>query len=206
MDDKRFMVTHSLLNSWSYALKENPFEDMTSERDPMADFMRTLRREPITPNQAMQNGIDFEDLVTAITKGGGDTSHRWYEAARTVATQIQGAQLQHRANRTIRVGDKNIFLYGRIDALKAGIIYDIKYTSNYDAGKFIDYTQHPMYLALLPEAYGFTYLVSNGTNVWPEHYRRDETPDILPTIQHFFTWLDSQGLTQVYLDNWEARG
>ena len=117
MDDKRFMVTHSLLNSWSYALKENPFEDMTSERDPMADFMSTLRREPITPNQAMQNGIDFEDLVTAITKGGGDTGHRWYEAARTVATHIQGAQLQHRANRTIRVGDKDIFLYGRIDAL-----------------------------------------------------------------------------------------
>lgn len=206
MDDKRFMVTHSLLNSWSYALKENPFEDQTSDRDPLADFLRTLRREPIPTNEAMQNGIDFEDLVTAVIKGNADPGHRWLDAARTVATYIQGAQLQHRANRTVRIGDRNIFLYGRLDALKAGVIFDIKYTSNYDSGKYFDNTQHPMYLALVPEAYAFTYLISNGTNVWPEHYRRDETPDILQTIQHFFTWLDSQGLTQLYLDNWEARG
>jgi hypothetical protein len=206
MDDKRFMVTHSLLNSWSYALKENPYEDMTSERDPMADFLATLRREPIPTSEAMQNGIDFEDLVTAVLKGTADPGHRWYNAASEVATLIKGAQLQHKASRTVRIAGRDVFLYGRLDALKAGIIYDIKFTSSYDAGKYYDSTQHPMYLALVPEAYGFTYLVSNGTNVWPEHYRRDETPDILPAIQHFFAWLDNQGLTQVYLDNWEARG
>lgn len=206
MDDKRFMVTHSLLNSWSYALKENPFEDQTSERDPMADFMSTLRREPITPNQAMQNGIDFEDLVTGILRGSASPGHRWYDAASNVATLIEGAQLQHRAMRTVRIGDRNIFLYGRLDALRAGVIYDIKFSQSYDAGKYIDNTQHPMYMALVPEAYGFTYLVSNGSNVWPEHYRRDETPDILKTIQQFFDWLDGQGLTQLYLDHWEARG
>lgn len=206
MDNKRFMVTHSLLNSWNYAIKENPFEDATSERDPMADFLATLRREPIPVNEAMQNGIDFEDLVTAIVKGNADPGHRWYNAANEVANIVKGAQLQHRANRTVRVGDKNIFLYGRLDALKAGVIYDIKYTSNYDAGKYFDNTQHPMYFTLVPEAYGFTYLASNGSNVWPEHYRRDETPDILQTIQHFLRWLDSQGLMQTYLDNWEALG
>lgn len=206
MDDRRFMVTHSLLNSWSYALKDNPYEDMTSERDPMADFMATLRREPIPTNEAMQNGIDFEDLVTAILKGKADTGHRWYEAASEVATLIKGAQLQHKASRTVRIAGRDVFLYGRLDALKAGIIYDIKFTSSYDAGKYYDSTQHPMYLAIMPEAYGFTYLASNGTNVWPEHYRRDETPDIIQTIQQFYAWLDGQGLMQVYLDHWEARG
>jgi hypothetical protein len=205
MDDKRFMVTHSLLNSWSYALKENPYEDMTSERDPMADFLATLRREPIPTSEAMQNGIDFEDLVTAVLKGTADPGHRWYNAASEVATLIKGAQLQHKASRTVRIAGRDVFLYGRLDALKAGIIYDIKFTSSYDAGKYYDSTQHPMYLAIMPEAYGFTYLASNGTNVWPEHYRRDETPDIIQTIQHFYAWLDGQGLTQVYLDHWEAR-
>lgn len=205
MDDKRFMVTHSLLNSWSYALKENPYEDMTSERDPMADFLATLRREPIPTSEAMQNGIDFEDLVTAVLKGTADPGHRWYNAASEVATLIKGAQLQHKASRTVRIAGRDVFLYGRLDALKAGIIYDIKFTSSYDAGKYYDSTQHPMYLAIMPEAYGFTYLASNGTNVWPEHYRRDETPDIIQTIQHFYAWLDGQGLTEVYLDHWEAR-
>lgn len=204
MDGKRYMVTHSLLNSWSYALKENPFEDMTSERDPMADFLATLRREPIPVNEAMQNGIDFEDLVTAILKGNADLKHSWYNAASEIASIIQGGQLQHKANRTLLIGNRDVFLYGRFDALKAGIIYDIKFSKSYDSGKYFDYTQHPMYFAMVPEAYGFTYLVSNGTNVWPEHYRRDESPDIIPTIQQFYDWLDAQGLTQVYLDNWEA--
>ncbi len=206
MDNKRFMVTHSLLNSWNYALKENPFEDATSDRDPLDDFLRTLRREPIPTNEAMQNGIDFEDMVTAVLKGKADTGHRWYNAASEVATLIKGAQLQHKASRTVRIAGRDVFLYGRLDALKAGIIYDIKFTRRYESGKYYDSTQHPMYMALVPEAYGFTYLASNGTNVWPEHYRRDETPDIIQTIQHFFAWLDNQGLTQVYLDNWEARG
>ncbi len=204
MSNKRYMVTHSLLNSWNYAIKENPFEDLTSEKDSMADFMATLRREPISTNESMQNGIDFENLVTSVLKGTADTTHKWFNAALEVADIIKGAQLQHKASRTIRLGERNVFLYGRFDALKAGVIYDIKFTRNYDSGKYFDSTQHPMYMALAPEAYGFTYLASNGTQVWPEHYRRDETPDIIQTIQQFFDWLDGQGLTQTYLDNWEA--
>ena len=67
----RYLMTHSLLSSWLYAIKENPFEDAASERDPLAEFMQTLRREPTPTNEAMQNGIDFEDLVTAIVTPPG---------------------------------------------------------------------------------------------------------------------------------------
>ena len=42
----RYLMTHSLLASWLYTMKENPYEDMTTERDPMGEFMLTLRREP----------------------------------------------------------------------------------------------------------------------------------------------------------------
>lgn len=62
----RYLMTHSLLSSWLYTMKGNPYEDMTTERDPMAEFMLTLRREPTPTTEAMQNGIDFEDLVTSI--------------------------------------------------------------------------------------------------------------------------------------------
>lgn len=41
----RYLMTHSLLSSWLYTMKGNPYEDMTTERDPMAEFMLTLRRE-----------------------------------------------------------------------------------------------------------------------------------------------------------------
>lgn len=67
----RYLMTHSLMSSWLYAMKENPFEDMTTERDPLAEFVATLNKVPTPPNEAMSNGIAFEDLVTAITQGAG---------------------------------------------------------------------------------------------------------------------------------------
>lgn len=202
--DSRYMVTHSLLSSWGYAMKDNPFEDATSEGDPMADFMKTLRREPIPTNEAMQNGIDFENMVTDIL-AGVNPNHPWTDAARAVATQIQGAKLQFKASKVVRIGNLDVLLYGRLDALKAGTIFDVKYTSNYDVGKYIDSTQHPMYFEIIPRATDFVYLASNGSQVWPERYRREESPDILVTVHQFFDWLNMTGLMDVYLRHWEAR-
>ena len=60
----RYLMTHSLLSSWLYAMKENPYEDMTSEKDSYTEFLTTLSRQPTPTSEAMQKGIDFEDLVT----------------------------------------------------------------------------------------------------------------------------------------------
>ena len=68
----RYLMTHSLLASWLYTMKENPYEDMTTERDPMSEFMQTLRRDPTPTTEAMQNGIKFEDMVTDIINGRAD--------------------------------------------------------------------------------------------------------------------------------------
>ena len=38
----RYLLTHSLMSSWLYAMKENPFEDMTTEADPLAEFVAVL--------------------------------------------------------------------------------------------------------------------------------------------------------------------
>lgn len=201
----RYLMTHSLLSSWLYTMKENPFEDLTTaERDPMAEFMQTLNREPTAPNEAMQNGIDFEDLVTAITKGGGDPNNKWYDAAATIARQVQGGQLQYRARKQIQAGGLTLVLYGRLDCLKAGRITDIKFSKSYDAGKYFDSTQHPTYFELVPEAREFTYLVSNGSAVWPETYRHEETRSIYPIISDFFDWLRAQGLMEIYMKKWLA--
>lgn len=83
----------------------------------------------------------------------------------------------------------SLVLYGKLDALKAGVVYDIKFSSGYEKGKYFSSTQHPTYLELIPEASEFTYLVSNGNSVWYETYRRDETPSIIPIICDFFDWL-----------------
>lgn len=200
----RYMVTHSLLSSWLYAMRDNPYADATTERDPFEDFLRALRREPSETTEAMRNGIEFEDLVTDIINGCGDRSHKWWDAAYQIAQELKGAQLQFKASRDLIVDGIEVLLYGRLDALKAGMISDIKFSKGYERGKYIDSTQHPAYLYIVPEAYAFQYIVSNGNEVWHELYWRDEAPDIRVVIHDFFQWLYANGLMGEYMAHWQA--
>ena len=59
----RYLMTHSLLSSWLYMM-ESQYE--SADRNPMDEFLTVLRREPAPTSEAMQKGIDFENLVTAI--------------------------------------------------------------------------------------------------------------------------------------------
>lgn len=223
MED-RYLMTHSLLASWLYAMREDLHEG-ASGRDPMEEFLLTLRRQPTPRTNAMQWGIDFEDLVTAILHHAsaarysrkdydtGDLAeewyplpeHPWYEAAQAIAHMIGGASLQYRASRPIETSGMMFLLYGRLDALRAGTIYDIKFSGGYERGKFYGSTQHPVYLELIPEAREFVYLVSDGRNVWTERYLREETRSIFPTITDFVAWLSIQDLMGLYKERWRSK-
>ena len=178
----RFLVTHSLLSSWLYAIQDNPYDDATTERDPLAEFMAVLRREPTPTSAAMQKGIDFENLVTAILNGTGDKTNEWYFTANRVAGIIQGGILQYSAKKLVRIGDRDVLLYGRLDALKGGVIYDIKYSGHYE----------------------FSYLISNGKEFWQETYRREEAASIDSIVSNFYDWLSVQGLDELYRQHWRA--
>lgn len=203
----RYLMTHSLLSSWLYAMKDSPFEDATSERDAFGEFLQVLRREPTPTTEAMQKGIDFEDLVTAIVRNDAEGMRRnpdWYDAANQIAQIVRGGSLQHRARKVMEISGMMFVIYGRLDALKAGTIYDVKFSGSYDRGKYFDSTQHPMYFELVPEANDFVYLISNGKEVYREHYRRDEAADITVTIGSFVSWLTANGLLETYKQHWQA--
>ena len=203
----RFMITHSLLSSWLHAIKEDPYEDVTTERDNYAEFLDVLNRVQTPPTEAMQNGLDFEELVTSIANGAdfqADREHRWYDAASKVADIVRGGQFQVKAKKPVTVNGTDFLLYGRLDVLKAGDIDDIKFTKNYERGKYFGSTQHPMYFELIPEARRFSYLISNGTDVWTETYTREETRSIYPLIGDFADWLHDQRLFKIYAEKWEA--
>lgn len=203
----RYLMTHSLLSSWLYSMKGNSYEDSTTERNPREEFLAVLRREPTPTTEAMQNGIDFEDTVNALALHQPPTARnadKWYDAAFKIAQYIEGGVSQYRAKKTIQVQGLPILLYGRLDWLKAGNIIDIKFSKGYERGKYVDSTQHPVYMELVPEATVFTYKISNGVEVWTETYRRDETPSIYPIISDFLDWLQAQGLMEVYKEHWLA--
>ena len=71
-----YLLTHSLLSSWLYAMKDSPYEDATTERDSYAEFLQALRREPGEQTEAMRNGVEFENLVTDIVNGDAGTEHK----------------------------------------------------------------------------------------------------------------------------------
>lgn len=203
----RYLMTHSLLSSWLYSMKGNSYEDSTTERNPREEFLAVLRREPTPTTEAMQNGIDFEDTVNALALHQPPTARnaeKWYDAAFNIAQYVEGGVSQYRAKKAIQVQRFPILLYGRLDWLKAGNIIDIKFSKGYERGKYVDSTQHPVYMELVPEATVFTYKVSNGVEVWTETYRRDETPSIYPIISDFLDWLQAQGLMEVYKEHWLA--
>ncbi|MEG2136569.1 MAG: hypothetical protein RR150_10805 [Clostridia bacterium] len=202
----RYLVTHSLLSSWLYGIKDDPYADATTERDPEVEFLHVLRREPTPRTEPILKGIAFEDLVTDIVQGKGYAQNRWFSAAQQIAGIIKGGVLQPAYKRETVIDGRSVLLYGRLDALKAGVIYDIKFSGNYDVGKFVESTQHPMYLALVPEAYEFSYLVSNGTQVWKETYARaDIFTGIEQIVSYFFQWLELKGLDALYRQYWLAR-
>ena len=201
----RYLMTHSLLSSWLHAMKENPYEDLNTERDPMEEFMQTLRREPTPPTEAMQNGIKFEGAVTAAVNGRHWGNENWYDAAAKIAARVRGGISQVKVNRIVQLGDITLVLHGRLDWLRAGEIIDVKFSKSYDRGKYFSSTQHPMYFELVPEAARFTYLVSNGSEVWEETYRRDETRSVFFDIKDFLVWLQMMDLMGLYQKKWGVK-
>lgn len=194
---RRFLVTQSLLSAWQWGLKlEDGYED----------FLSTLRREPIKQTKKMLDGIRFENVLNSTLNGVPiDPSHEWYAPIVDLTLTLWGAQQQAAFSKEITVEGINFTLYGRLDYLKAGVIYDTKFSSTYHIGKYLDSPQHPMYLSLVPEAREFQYLVCDGQWVYTETYRPDEVEPIERTIKQFMNFLDKQDLVKTYCDNWESK-
>lgn len=176
-----YRITHSLLSSWIYYLEHGNKDE----------FISVLKREVIPDNEHFQRGRKFEqDCVDGKVKG--------------ISEIIEGGCYQVRATKKININGYDLLLVGVLDVLKAGIIYDIKSTMKYDAGKFYESTQHPMYFELVPEAEEFVYLIESNGNIFYEAYNRDETRDIKIDIKCFLDYLgNNPELLDIYLEKWE---
>lgn len=199
----RLLITPSLLNSWLYIwncvdnVRESEKDEICLEDkilDTQAkakeDFINTLNRIKTPPNQYMQMGIDYEEEcykgntdVSPIIKGG--------------AYQIVGMK-----NETIDGID--FLLYGRLDVLKGGIIYDIKRVMKYSVQKYFKSCQHSFYFELFGRAYQFTYLIYDGNRLHTETYYREDCVDIKQVISNFIRWLKENDLFEIYKEKWKS--
>lgn len=222
----RYLVTQSLLSAWNYMFDcFEGYEDEARE-----EFMHALRREKGEQSEAMLKGIAFENLCYSIVDGtfrpGSELSGPCnpnsgelmeyqvypfgYQGACKVAEFIKGAPVQVKAQREITVDGIDFLVYGILDALKAGTIYDVKFKNksfgSLDlAGDYLNSPQHPAYFYIVPEASEFKYLVSDGFDIYIETYRREDTAFIGDIIREFIESVTSMGLLELYKEKWQAK-
>lgn len=205
---ERYQITQSLLSSYAYQF------DCREEcrEDARESFLSSLRREESETTEAMQNGINFENIVYSLANGRpvpmNDDFEKWSNVAGQISKIITGAQIQVRLTREIEVDGMTFLLVGVLDALKAGIIYDVKFKNksfnSIDVyGDYYDSPQHSAYFYLCPEAYAFKYLVSDGESLYIETYYPEDTVFIGDLISNFIDGIKASGDFETYKEHWK---
>ncbi|MGN1269383.1 MAG: hypothetical protein ACI4UU_00715 [Clostridia bacterium] len=114
----------------------------------LEDFIKVLNKEEFVPSESILKGFAYEKYMQEN-----------YEETLNGAYQVKVSK---------EYGD--YLLYGIIDCLKCGIIYDYKYTQNYEVGKFFNNHQTLMYLEMVPEASKMVYLITNKFDEEPRRH------------------------------------
>ena len=151
----------------------------------------------------MLDGIKFENVLNSVLNGEQiPDDHEWKFPITEMAQELSGSQQQVSIFKDIYVDGQPILLHGVLDYLHAGHIYDCKYSKTYHLNKYLTSPQTPMYLALVPEAKDFTYIISDGKWVYRERYPRDIVPPIEIEIREFLTYCKQHELYEILVQKW----
>ena len=195
------LVTPSLLNSWLYIwlsrdnVKESANDAICLEdKQDLAmqkaydEFLGTLQREQTPPNENMLRGIQYEDDC--------------YKGLTDASPIIKGGAFQIVGKKNVVVDNVPFLMYGRLDVLKNGIIYDIKRVTKYATQKYLHSAQHGFYLDLFQDASQFTYLAFDGNKLHQETYYRGQYKPTEAILSDFIQWLKENNLWDVYASLW----
>ena len=173
----------------------------------LEDFIKVLNKEEFEPTESISKGFEYEKYMQE-----------------NFEETLNGA---YQAKVSKEYGD--YLLYGIIDCLKGGIIYDYKYTKNYEVGKFFNNHQTLMYLEMVPEAKKMVYLITNKFTkemslsaplnyeycgeyeyvvgeIFREEYTKDMFPETMDSILHKFQqWLKQYNLFDLYAEKWKCK-
>lgn len=173
----------------------------------LEDFIKVLNKEEFEPTESISKGFEYEKYMQEN-----------FEETLNGAYQVKVSK---------EYGD--YLLYGIIDCLKGGIIYDYKYTKNYEVGKFFNNHQTLMYLEMVPEAKKIVYLITNKFTkemtlstplnyeycgeyeyvvgeIFREEYTKDMFPETIDSILHKFEqWLKQYNLFDLYTEKWKCK-
>ena len=194
----KLRITKTLLDSWLWSFKRD---------DGWEDFLSTLNRERKPPNKAMLDGTRFENVLNSVLDGEVlPEDHEWYKPITEMSYELWRAQQQVMLYAETEVDGQPFILHGVLDYLRAGRIWDCKFSKTYHLNKYYwsGTAQTAMYFALVPEAYDFTYIISDGKYVYHEYYPRDIVPPIEGYIKNFMKFIKQHGLWDAYVEKWRV--
>ena len=197
MQNPKFHLTQSLLSDWQYSfVMEDGYER----------FVKSLNRVPKKPTEKMLNGVAFEGCVNSTLNGAFiPEDHKWYKPVMELAKYLHGSQQQVALKRDIIVEGVCFELFGVLDFLRAGVIYDTKFSDSYRLNKYLHSPQHPMYFYLVPEARRFEYLSCDGKFIYKEIYYPEDTEPIELTIRQFMRYLEKHNLIETFTSKWNLK-
>lgn len=199
----KHLITPSLINSFQWYLKESFAKTEAEQRQ---EFLQTLRREKTATTEAQQRGLDFENDIWNLCNDGFNSPKDELEnnVQFAIANIVQGGLWQQSVKKDLKVGNHDFLLYGRTDVIKRDTVFDIKFTSNYELGKFQDSSQHLIYFYCsdLPK---FSYLISDGKDWWREDYfnHAGVEGEIKSKVSEFLDYLEGdKEAKELYFNNW----
>jgi len=192
----RVRITQSLLSEWLWTFKTDDGYD---------NFLAALNRQKKPMTESMLDGIRYENCLNSVLDGEQlPENHEWLFPITEMAEELWGAQKQVVLFKDIDIDGQPVLLHGVLDYLREGHIWDCKFSKRYHLNKYLDSPQTPMYLTLVPEAFDFTYIITDGKWVYRERYPREIVPDIGTTINQFYKFLKQHDLWKTYLEKWSV--
>ena len=192
----KFRLTQSLMSAYLWTFKKEDGYD---------EFIAALNREKKQPTVAMLEGIRFENVLNSVLLGEHlPEDHEWKFPITEMAEELWGAQQQVTLFREINVDGVDFLIHGVLDYLRAGHIWDCKFSKRYELNKYLGSPQTPFYMYLVPEAFDMTYIISDGKYVYREKYPREIVEPIEPYIRNFMQFLDMHNLVNIYTEKWRV--
>ena len=193
----KFRLTQSLISAYEWTFKKEDGYD---------EFIAALNREKKRVTTAMLDGIQYENVLNSVLDGAEITpDHEWYAPITEMAEELHGAQQQVTLFRDINVDGVDFLIHGVLDYLRAGHIWDCKFSKRYELNKYLGSPQTAFYMYLVPEAFDMTYIISDGKYVYREKYPREIVEPIEPYIRNFMQFLDMHNLVNIYTEKWRCQ-
>lgn len=199
----RYIVTPSLLNSWGYMWEcEKYVRETETDKVCLEDKIDEERKKA---KESFLNALNKIYVDNEYMKLGREFEEECYQGKTCISPIIENGCYQIAGVKKVEIDGIDFIMYGKLDVLKGGVVYDIKRVQKYSLQKYLNSYQHGFYLDLFPRAYKFEYLVYDGNKLFHETYYRGQYIETTRVISEFIKWLKENELFEIYKEKWRSK-